>query len=148
MKNVPIKINKAEIFERVSLSSAYTGAKDIKDPAIYDRVATINEDETLLTGFWQETCGIITEKLREFILSIEDSADELSITMELSGSYDEALTPSVVEDLKGVLTTGIAGRWFRFTYPEKAADWLSQSSTLLNRAFSKLCYRKKPTRKV
>lgn len=147
MKNIQISLNKTEIFNKVSLNSAYTGAKANGENGFYDRVATIEADNTLLSGFWTEMCGIVTEKLRDLILSTESDRETFSLTLSLSNAYDDALTPSVNEDISNAFSTGICGRWFRFTYPDKASEWLAQSSDCLNRAFSKLYFRKKPTRK-
>lgn len=147
MKNIEIIISKTEVLEKVSLESAYTGAKTDQDDRFYDRVATIDADKELLSGFWIESCGKITDKLREFIRSSVNNELALTLNLEISNAYDEALTPSVKEDLRGVLLYGIIGRWFRFTFPERSAEWLAQSSDLLERACSKLCHRSRPVRK-
>ena len=72
MKKSEIKINKTEILEKVSLSSAYVGTKAEDPDTLYERVSTIEADNQLLSVFWTEMCGIVTEKLREFIVDVEN----------------------------------------------------------------------------
>lgn len=146
MKKIIISINKTDIFDKISLASAYTGAKSPEEEGLYDRVAIIDADTPLISNFLTEICGIVTERFREFAVAVEQTSQGFEIRLELSGSYDEALTPSVKEDVTGVFVTGILARWFRLTCPSIASSWLQQSCELLDRAFSKLCYRRKPQR--
>lgn len=146
MYKIDIVFNKSNIFDEVSLNSEYIGAKNESDENIYERVSTVSADEDLLNRFLTEMQGVIIEKLREFITDVKYSSQDFSVTMELSGAYDEALTPSVKEDLFAAMSKGVCARWFRFTYPAKSSEWLNQSDALLSRAYAKLCYRKKPQR--
>ena len=143
MKIIHIKIDKSNIFADVGLSSAYIEAKE---DAAKNRIATMEQDEALLKRLWSETCGEVTEKLRTFITASEISDEEISLTLELSGSYEDAQTPTVISDIKAALVAGITARWFRYTYPDRSAEWSSESTRLLDRAFSHLCHRKKPVR--
>ncbi|MCH5234901.1 MAG: hypothetical protein J1E16_06375 [Muribaculaceae bacterium] len=146
MKKIEIKINKTEILEKVSLSSAYLGYKAENAETLYDRISTIEADKPLLGEFWTEMCGIMTEKFREFIVNVEKEETGMNLTLELSNAYDDALTPSVKDNLVAAIVTGICGRWFRFTFPEKSEEWLNESGELIGSAMKKLCYRKKPVR--
>ena len=146
MQKIEIKISKTEILDKVSLASAYAGAKNEGDAGLFDRVATIDADKQLLSEFWSEICGLIIDKLRGFIDSVDNSDLAFILNLQLSNAYDDALTPSVTEDLCALFVTGICGRWFRFTFPGKSSEWLSQSEELMKRVVSKLCFRRKPKR--
>ena len=146
MKNLIIIITKSTVLDDVSLNSAYAGAKSNDGKASFDKVAVIEQDEAMLSRFWTEMCGKITDKLKEFVAVSSLTSDKFSLTLELSGAYDESMSQSVVEDLKAALATGVTARWFRYTLSDRAEEWDAQSTRLLDSALSKLCHRSKPVR--
>ena len=146
MKFIKIFIAKADVFKEVSLNTAYTGAKSATENGLFDRVATINADSPILSRFWVQACGEVTEKLKGMIVASESFSEALSVSLELSGAYDDSLTPSVEADLSAAIAAGVTARWMRLSFPDKASEWEAQSAHLLHRAFAKLCHRKKPTR--
>lgn len=147
MKNIIIKLNKTDTFEQVSLTSAYAGAKCETDAASFERIATQEADARFLGQMWKEMCGLITERLRSFISASSLTDEEFSVTLELSSSYDDSLTPSVVTDIQACMVAGIIARWFQFSLPEKADEWTTNLDTIINRVIGKLCHRKRPIRK-
>ena len=147
MKNISINISKSTILNSVSLNSEYTGAKSTDPGKEYDRVATVKEDEMLLTGFWLEICGLISEKFKDLITKYEISDTMLNMKMELSNAFDDALHASIVTDITNAIVAGVTGRWFKVTAPEKSEEWLDNSNSLLNQAAAKLYHRKKPIRR-
>lgn len=148
MKTLKINITKAEIFREAALLTAYAGLKG--DPTVHPvaKVALADEDGELAERLWKETTGETAEKLQCFIEGSEIDRENFSLTLSLSNSYDDALTPSVVNDLTASIVNGVTARWFRYALPERAGEWNLQSSDLLDRAFRKLCHRKKPNRKT
>lgn len=147
MQSLTIKILKDAVFTEVSLASAYAGAKSADDSSDFSRVATVSEDSELLKRFWNDACGEVASRLKEFTVAADMSDEGFQIDLELSGSYDSAMTPSVESDLFSSVSSGVTARWFRFTKPEIATDWEDRSNELLLRAYRKLCYRRRPTRR-
>ena len=146
MKKYEISIKKDEILEEVSLNTAYTGAKTGDIPGTFDKVATIEGDHRLLGKIWGWVCGEVIEKVREFIADSESAENELKIILEMSEAFDSSLFPSVVSDMKAAVAAGVSARWFGYSFPEKAGEWEGLFERLLQRAFSKLCHRRKPHR--
>ena len=146
MKNITIIIAKAASFRDVAVNTAYTGAKNSSLPEFFDKVATISQDDEILGRFWTEMCGKITDRFKEFPLSSTIGDEAFTLSLELSGSYDDSLTQSVADDIKAALSAGVTARWFAYTCPEKTDEWLRQSDTLLASALSKLCQRRRPLR--
>lgn len=146
MKILNISIKKAEILEEVALAAAYSGAKTEAAEGFFDRVATIEDDSGILSRFWTLICGRVADKLKNFITASEISGDSLSLTLELSGAYDDTLSPSVKSDLFSAMASGVTAKWFRITFPARAPEWEDQSAELLERALSKLCHRLPPQR--
>lgn len=146
MKIIDIEITIIAVMEAVAQSTAYAGVKCGDRAEFYDKVATVEEDENFLLKFFSETCGEIIDSLKEFLKTSVLNNEKLVLTLELSGAYDEALTPSVTEDIKKSIVAGIAGKWFQYTYPARALEWIENSNRLMVRARSKLCQRKRPVR--
>ena len=147
MKNITISLAKTTIFGNVGLNTAYLGAKTSGSPSSFEQVATIAEDASLLSRFWLETCALVADKLKEFISSSSLSDDNFSITLNVSGNYDDSLTPAVKEEIHAAVVDGVTGRWFQYTGPQRASVWIQNSAECLERAVSKLCQRRKPTRR-
>ena len=143
MKNLFITILKDAIISEVALTSAYAGVKLGED---FERVATVDKDSRLLSRFWLEMCGRVSDKLKSLISSQSLSESSLQLQLSLSGSNDESFNDSVESDLFSAISMGVTARWFRYSLPEKAAEWETEAERLLTSAFSKLCYRLKPQR--
>lgn len=148
MKIISLSLAKSTIIDDVALNCAYTGVKSEDGGNIYERVATLEEDTLILSDFFFEMCGEITDKLKEFIISSDLSDENFNLVLQISGAYDDALTPSVKKDICNSLEAGITARWFQFTYPSRASEWREKSISLLNRSVSKLCQRRRPQRSV
>lgn len=146
MKNISIFITKIKIMEEVAINSAYAGAKSSREKGFFDKVATIPEDIAILSRFWTEMCGIVSRRFKEFIVTSSLDNEALSISLEVSGSFDDSLSPSVIEDIREALVAGVTSRWFRYTLPNRAPEWEEQAETLLSSAYSKLCQRRRPLR--
>lgn len=142
MKSINIAINKSDVFEAVSLNADYssTNVEDLK------RISTLDVDKDILTRFWKETGGNISEKLKTFISIISFSEDIINVVLEVSNAYDDALTSSVETDLYSAIVAGITAKWFSFTLRDLHQEWEEQMEKLFNRIISKLCYRKRPVR--
>ena len=147
MLKIIISISKSAILDEVSLNSEYAGVKTPGETGLYDRVATVEADSLLLSRFWTEMCGEITDRLHDFITSSSISEDLFSLNLELSNAYDPSLTQSVIDDLRGATAAGVTGRWFRFTFPDRADAWTEKAASHLAKAYAKLCHRRKPVRK-
>lgn len=146
MKNVKIIIEKTKILEDVRMQTAYAGAKSGDDKGIFLKVAALRSDDELLTGFWRGLCGRITDVLKDFNLVADISDQRMEISLELSGSYDETLTPSVASDIESAIASGVTARWFSITCPEKVAEYEALAEGKIRSFVGKLCHRKRPVR--
>lgn len=147
MKKLEITLTKSDIMAEVSLATAYAGIKSIAtDSATFDRIAAVDSDAGIIHRFWMEMCGLVTEKLRDFVAESSQTEKEFSITMRLSEAYDESMNRSVESDIFSGFTAGVIARWFRFSLPERAKEWEEESLSLLDRAYRKLYQRVPPRR--
>lgn len=66
--------------------------------------------------------------------------------IEVSKSFDKALTDSVESTLRSYFIASIIGQWFKFANKGEASDYLRQAAEMLESAERLLYSRKKPSR--
>ncbi len=149
MKTININIARSEIDKELSKITAYTGAKSIAGGSQedFDRVATADEDAAMLDRYWLNAAGMLAEHLKEFITSASADTAGISFALEMSGAYDDSLTPSLKEGAAALVAAAMAKSWFSMTYPEKAAEWEAECVRLLKETDRKLYHRRKPARR-
>ena len=150
MKTIKIAIRNADIFKELAKVTAYAGAKSDSDALseVVDRVATVKEDDELLSRYWEMACSGLVDRLKSFVTVADYSADSLLLQLETSGAYDDSLTPSLRTDIFSYLVADIAARWFRITWQEKAESYAGEASRLLTEAERKLYHRRRPVRRM
>lgn len=148
MKIIKISIKNSDVFSEVAKTTAYTGAKaETDDPGgLFDRVATVSPDEELLERYRQMACSELIDALRMFVTGADFSGDSLMMTLEVSGSYDDSMTTSVITDIFSFLVAAISSRWFRVAWPAKAAEHEAECIRFLTETTRKLYHRKRPRR--
>lgn len=148
MKIIDLIVLKSDILKTVAKTTDYTGKKteSANENAFHSRVATETNDEELLNDFWRDSCAHLAEALRVFITEDQFGKETLKLTLEVSGSYDEALTPAVENGVLSFLSADITARWFDITYPEKAGEWKTEAGRQLRCLTRNLYHRVKPKR--
>lgn len=146
MKQINIYITKDEILQDVALKTAYTGVKSPEETNLYDRVAFMRHDAPLLNGFWNQSACYIADCLKNYMEEFACSDTAFSLYLNLSGSYDDAMTPALQTDIFSALSAGVIARWFKITCPDRAGEYIEESEAAVARALSRLCHRMKPCR--
>lgn len=142
---VTFDIQKDKVYEEVAQTSSYTGAK-MDDENAYDRIFTTDEDRSQLERFWNESCVTFCEAMKRFLL--EDGATQGGhrFEMDFSRSFDEALVPSMRQELFSFFVMNITAKWYGFTNKKEAGEYAESAATLLEGIHRKACYKKKPRR--
>lgn len=148
MLNFDIIVLKADIMKEVEKTTTYTGNKtEVANQAVFhDRVATTSTDSDLLQRYWRDACAHLVDSLRAFIVNAQFGQETLRLTLEVSGSYDEALTPAVENGIFSHIAAAITARWFAITFPDRAEEWRLNALALFDCVLANLYYRKKPKR--
>ena len=148
MKLINILINKTNVFQSVVLSSSYVGIKTGADNPgnFYDRVTLNDGDRELFDRYWKEAADAITETLKDFICEISLEGDTLHMQLEMSGSFDSMLIPSIKEGIFSWIVALVSRDWFRVTMPEKSVEWEAAVSKICNSLLSRLYHRTRPRR--
>lgn len=125
-----ITIVKKDVMAEVSMTSAYTAAKiegsDVKEAT--ERIATVDEDDTQLERFWQETLTEIVEKFKHEVgLTSFNAAGDFVLELELSPSFDRNLLPGMSVNLNSYAVLSILARWFTLTNKKEVAEAATRS---------------------
>lgn len=157
MIDVTLKVNKANVYFEVEKTTSYTGAKiEEGGTAAYDRIRTTDGDQEVLERFWTEACNAATERMKRFVQSVSDSPvtrnvaldSDYEVTLELSSSFDTALTQSMETSLHSFFVTFITARWFKFANKEEADSYMQDAVAFMDDVMRKIFYKKKPVRVV
>ncbi len=176
METITIQIFKDDVYEEVAKATDYTGAKLIDgDEKARDRILATDNELSDLGRFWEESVLATNERLKEMLVSgstkrVLDThgtaahavsahsqvsiGDTLSATLkeayvgvlEVSKSFDKALTANVESALRNFFITSIIGQWFKLSNKGEASDYFKQAGEMMDGAERLLYSRKKPTR--
>ena len=157
MIEITIKAIKADVLNEVARTTAYEGKK-ASDEGAYERIFTTEEDRSMLQRFWDEAASSMTESLKRFVTSVDDSyttsdgggtSETLPAyvaNLSVSSSYDTALTSSVEKSLFSYFVNAIVSKWNNFVKADGVARYEQEANDNMTDILSKLFYKKKPTR--
>lgn len=146
METIEITIDRSAVMEEVAKATDYTGSKmDDSSDDIRDRILMTDAAQSDLGRFWDESAMAVNENFKEMLVSDSRDATCYQCTLEVSKSFDKALTPSVASTLKSYFIASIIGQWFKFANKSEATDYFSTAAELLLGAERILYVRRKPT---
>lgn len=145
MINITLTVNKEKVYEEVAQTTSYTGAK-MDDEHAYDRIFTTDEDKSMLERFWNECRNTVCNSMKK-VLNLESETDGVfSLALELSNSFDEALTESMQRSLFSFFVMNITAKWYTFTNKEEAMGYATEAATYLEDIMRKAYFKKRPVR--
>lgn len=138
----------------VGITTAYTGGKMDSDAKAYQRISTVDEDESHLERFWEESRADLSQELIGLVAYEGGSSRaegpvpqaDYEVRLEVSKSFDEALLPSMRQSLFSFFVHNIAAKWYVYTNKGEAGEYADKASTLLEDIHRKAVYKKRPTR--
>lgn len=133
----------------VAITTAYTGEKMTDDKNAYDRISTVDEDESHLERFWEECRSDLCQELIGLV-SYEGTGGtggkEYQLKLEVSVAFDSALLPSMNLSLFSYFVQGIAAKWYIYTNKNEAGEYADKAATLMDDIHRKAMYKKRPVR--
>ncbi|MBR5835205.1 MAG: hypothetical protein IKY66_03480 [Bacteroidales bacterium] len=152
--DINILVTKINVYDEVSKTSSYTGAKMDENGSAYMRIFTIDEDRVALERFWNEACNAVVGLLKPFIARLStlveshtiDLSNNFSATLNMPNSFDATLTESINNSLFSYFTNYIVGKWYEYVNKDESSAYLKNAAVMLEDVKGKIYYRKKPTR--
>lgn len=149
MKTIVLEVARSDVEEKVAQSTVYLGLKTpVTDGRgdLIDRVATVDNDSFLLSGFIAEAYAEAVERLKGFVKDAELSDGGVRLVLEVSGAYDDAVTPTVATGFCSFLVAYVMSRWLRLSFPGKETEWDQEAEHRLTAMERNLYHRRRPKR--
>lgn len=145
MTNITFTIDKKKVYEEVAQTTSYTGAK-MDDEDAYDRIFTTDEDQSMLERFWNESKNTVCNTTKKLLTSESETDGVFTLGLQLSASFNEALTESMQRSLFSFFVMSITAKWYTFTNKQEATGYAAEAATYLEDIMRKAYFKKKPMR--
>ena len=146
--SITLTITKSEVFAEVAQTTTYTGAKIDDDANAYDRIRTVDEDQSELQRFWDESRAEVAQAFIRMLVSegMAANGDTYNVVLNVSVNFDNALLPSMQLSLFSFFVQNIAAKWYAYTNKKEEVDVVRKAKALLDDVKEKSLYKKRPTR--
>lgn len=148
MGTIIIKISRTDVFNDVAKTASYTGAKMVGDDGAYERISITDQNLELFNSYWNVAVSLLCDNLKEMIQTITHTSEGLTISLNVSTSFDISLVSSINLSIKAFFVEIILGKWFEITNKQEFQARYNSGVEMLTDALRKLYYRKAPTRPV
>lgn len=151
MKTIILEVARSDIEGKVAQTTAYLGWKSPGEEGrgeLLDRVATVDGDAAMLSGFIAEGYASAVERLKGFVADAAFSEDNVRLMLEVSGAYDDSVTPTLATGFRLFLVATVMARWLRLSFPDKAEEWEKEAQRLLFTMERNLYHRRRPCRRA
>lgn len=143
---ITLTVNQQDVLKEVAQTTSYTGAKMDDDANAYERISTVDEDQSELLRFWDESRAEVAQTFIRMISSERMDDGVYHLTLNVSTSFDDALLPSMQLGLFSFFVQSIAAKWYVFTNKKEASGFANVGKGILDEVREKAFFKKKPTR--
>lgn len=146
--NITLTVKRSEVFNEVAQTTSYTGAKMDDDANAYERITTVDEDQTELKRFWDESRAEVARAFIRMLVSegMEQNGDTYDLALNLSVNFDEALLPGMQLGLFSYFVQSITAKWYVFTNKKESEGYAAVGKEILDDVKRKALYKRQPTR--
>lgn len=144
---ITLTISKGDVLAEVAQTSSYTGDKMVGDDGAYDRISTVDENESELQRFWNESRAEVAQTFKTLLKSEgmnADDADQYDLVLNVSEAFDTALLPGMELGLFSYFVQNIVGKWYVYCNKGEAGAYSDRGAVLLGEVREKAFYKKKP----
>lgn len=143
---ITLTVNQQDVLKEVAQTTSYTGAKMDDDANAYERISTVDEDQSELQRFWDESRAEVAQTFIRMLASEGMESGEYKLKLNVSASFDTALLPSMQLGLFSYFVQSIAAKWYVFTNKKEAGEAANVGKGILDEVREKAFYKKKPVR--
>ena len=145
---ITLSIKQSDVFREVAQTTSYTGAKMDDDANAYERITTVDEDQTELKRFWDESRAEVAQAFLRMLVSegMAQDDDTYNLVLNVSVAFDSALQPGMELGLFSYFVQSITAKWYVFTNKKEAGEFASVGKKILDDVKEKAHFKKKPVR--
>lgn len=144
--DITLSVKQSEVFKEVAQTTSYTGAKMNDDTSAYERISTVDEDQSELRRFWDESRAEVAQTFIRMLTSEGMDGDDYNLVLNVSVAFDTSLLPSMRLGLFSYFVQSIAAKWYVFTNKKEAGAFADVGKSILGEVKEKAFFKKKPTR--
>lgn len=142
---ITITINKSEVLDEVSKTTAYIGAKS-QDAATYSRIATVKANDELLEVYWQECRSGANIALSRWLVTDSSTDDRYQASLQPSEAWMSSLQSAVGILLKSYFVNAILGKWLAVCGSAGAEGYVQLAENALKSAQENMYKLRSPER--
>ncbi len=146
MKKISIAFPRKNVFEGVTLSTAYRGVRGKEGAEDAERVTLSGSDARIFHTLFDEAVGTLLPAMRPCVCGVVNSSETLELSLSLSFECSEALLATFRMEVEEYLKCYILSHWLDVTLPEEGAKTASRLPELLLGIQQWLCHRDRPKR--
>ena len=143
---ITLTLSQSDVFTEVAQTASYTGSKMDDDPKAYDRITTVDEDQSELQRFWDESRAEVAKAFKRQLVSDGMEEGTYSLVLDVPVAFDEALLPGMQSGLRSFFVQSITAKWFGYTNKKEAGVYAEAAKTCLDEVREKALHRKMPVR--
>lgn len=146
MITIALSVDKKAVYEEAAKTTDFNGSKNDSDGR-REKVLITDYDAVMLDRFWAESASAVNDKIKSFIQTVSDSGDDrYTATLEMSGSFDTTLVPSINTSLFSFFVASVISKWMAFSDKGDAESYGLTAAAMLTDVMRKLYHKKKPIR--
>ena len=144
---VILTINKEAVYDEVTKTTEYTGAK-MDDEHAYEKIMITEEDNIMLERFWDECKNMVCNSLKKVLVQEYETENEYTLTLNVSEAFNKALESSMQRSLFSFFVMNIIAKWYMITNKDEAARCASEAATDMEDVMRKAFHKERPTRPI
>ena len=145
MKTLLLTVGREDVYSEVEKTTEYTGAKMMHaDKGAHDRLSVTEADRELLSRFFDEAAGVVTDECKRFVdeVTLDEAGYEARLSM--SDSYDEHLSDSIRTSLRNFFVAAVIAKWCKIVGSDAGAAYSADATAAMLDVRSKIFNRKRP----
>ena len=145
MKTLLLTVGREDVYSEVEKTTEYTGAKMMPaDEGAHDRLSVTEADRELLSRFFDEAAGVVTDECKRFVdeVTLDEAGYEARLSM--SDSYDEHLSDSIRTSLRNFFVAAVIAKWCKIVGSDAGAAYTADATAAMLDVRSKIFNRKRP----
>lgn len=144
-----ISITRSEVYEEVYKITGYKGKKESLDGTAYEVIAGIDENDDILTRYFDEACASVVDALKRYVgASPTINSTGCSMTFEMPANWDENIGSSVKDSVVDYFIAHICYKWMRLVNHSDEQKYAADAETDMMEIRKKMAHSKKPSRNM
>lgn len=146
MKTLSITVTRDTVYEEVSKTTSFDGAKKDAEDGTYERVMTTEDDRQMLARYFDEAAQAAEAALSDLPTDDTTDGEQWGVTLRLPDAFNDKAAQSINADMFSYFCESILGKWYATTLYDVSERHTLLSAGFLQDALRKIWFRAAPSR--